>query len=134
MFAFTIKTILNEFKRYAPEIFEMLTTYTYDDMFRHFEAMPAISIDYAIMEKTDSAVVLPMEITWSDVGSWDSVYEVMDKDKHSNVKIGNVIDIDTKDSLILGNGRLIATIDVENLIIVDTQDATLVAKKGKDKN
>jgi len=95
--------------------------------------MPAISIDYAIMEKTDSAVVLPMEITWSDVGSWDSVYEVMDKDKHSNVKIGNVIDIDTKDSLILGNGRLIATIDVENLIIVDTQDATLVAKKEKDK-
>ena len=131
MFAFTIKTILNEFKKYASEIFEMLTTYSYDDINRRFEAMPAISIDYAIMEKTDNAVVLPMEITWSDVGSWDSVYEVMDKDKHFNVKLGNVVDIDTKDSLILGGDRMIAAIDVENLIIVDTQDATLVAKKGE---
>ena len=131
MFAFSIKTILEEFKKYAPEIYNLLENKTFEEVIITFSDMPDISIDYAVMEKTDKAVVLPLDIMWSDVGSWDSVYEVSEKDGNQNVKIGNVIDIDTKNSLIMGDKRLIATIGLEDLIIVETPDAIVIAKKGE---
>ncbi|MGC8796755.1 MAG: cupin domain-containing protein [Thermodesulfovibrio sp.] len=68
---------------------------------------------------------------WSDIGSWDSVYEVLDKDEDKNVKFGKVVDIDTKNSLILGNERIIATVGVEDLMIIETPDVIVVAKKGE---
>ncbi len=68
---------------------------------------------------------------WSDVGSWDSVYDILEKDENQNVKVGNVIDIDTKNSLIMGNHRLIATIGIDNLMIIETPDVIVVAKKGE---
>jgi len=131
MFAFSIKTILEDFKNYIPEIYEKLQNQTLEEMIINFEDMPDISIDYAVMEKTNKAVVLPLNIMWSDVGSWDSVYEVLEKDENQNVKIGNVLDIDTKGSLIFGNKRLISTIGLEDLIIVETDDVLLIAKKGE---
>ncbi|ADY73997.1 mannose-1-phosphate guanylyltransferase/mannose-6-phosphate isomerase [Desulfurobacterium thermolithotrophum DSM 11699] len=131
MFAFTIRTIFEEFKKHAPEIYEKVENRTFDEVLENFESMPDISIDYAVMEKTDKAVVLPLDIIWSDVGSWDAFYEVMEKDENGNVKVGNVIDIDTKDSLILGNKRVVSTIGIENLMIVETDDVLLIAKKGE---
>ena len=131
MFAFSIKTILGEFEKYAAEIFNLIKDKTFEEVIKNFEKMPDISIDYAVMEKTDKAVVLPMNIMWSDVGSWDSVYEVLDKDENQNVKIGNIIDIDTKNSLIMGDERLIATIGIEDMLIVETPDTILIAKKGE---
>ena len=131
MFAFSIKTILNEIKKYAPEINNLLEGKTFEEVVMNFGDMPDISIDYAVMEKTDKAVVLPLDIMWSDVGSWDSVYEVLEKDENKNVKIGNVIDIDTKNSLIMGDERLIATIGLDDVIVVETPDAIVIAKKGE---
>ena len=131
MFAFSIKTILDELKRFSPEIYELIAEKSYEEVLENFETMPDISIDYAVMEKTDKAVVLPLELLWSDVGSWDSIYDVMDKDENKNVKTGKVIDIDTKNSLIIGDERLIATIGVDDLIIVETPDVVMVAKKGE---
>ncbi len=131
MFAFSIKTILEEFKKYSPDIFDLINKNTFEELINNFKNMPDISIDYAIMEKTDKAVVVPMDIAWSDVGSWDSVYEVLDKDNNKNIKIGNVIDIDTKNSLIMGNERLVATIGIKDMIIIETSDAILVANKGE---
>jgi mannose-1-phosphate guanylyltransferase/mannose-6-phosphate isomerase len=93
--------------------------------------MPDISIDYAIMEKTDKAAVIPLDLKWSDLGSWDSVYQTLDKDQNQNVKEGKVVDIDTKNSVIISNKRLITTISVEDLIIVETDDVILIAKKGE---
>lgn len=104
----------------------MLKGYQEDD----FEAMPPLSIDHALMEASERLQVVPLPLVWSDVGSWDSVYDTFLKDENDNVKEGNVVDLDTKNSLILGNKRLIATVDVEDLLIVDTDDALLVAKKG----
>ena len=72
-----------------------------------------------------------LDIIWSDVGSWDAFYDVMEKDENGNVKTGNVISIDTKDSLILANKRLVSTIGLENLMIVETDDVLLVAERGK---
>ena len=131
MFAFSIKTILEEFEQYVPEIFNLINDQTFEELIKDFKEMPDISIDYAVMEKTDKAVILPMNIMWSDVGSWDSAYEVLDKDENQNVKIGNVIDIDTKNSLIMGDERLIATIGIEDMLIVETPDTILIAKKGE---
>ena len=131
MFSFTVKTILKEFKNYSPEIFELFSQNSFEQLVGAFEEMPDISIDYAVMEKTDKAAVLPLDITWSDVGSWDAFYEVMDKDENGNVKDGDVIDIDTKNSLILSDKRVVSTIGVEDLIIVETDDVLLIAKKGE---
>ena len=131
MFAFTVKTILQEFEKYVSDIFEKIEGKSFEKVLADFEGMPDISIDYAVMEKTDRAVVLPLEIEWSDVGSWDAVYEVMEKDERGNVKTGNVIDIDTRDCLILGNKRVVSTIGVEDLIVIETDDVLLIAKKGE---
>ncbi|SNR60727.1 mannose-1-phosphate guanylyltransferase/mannose-6-phosphate isomerase [Desulfurobacterium atlanticum] len=131
MFAFTIKTIFEEFKKNAPEIYEKVENSTFEEVLENFESMPDTSIDYAVMEKTEKGVVLPLDITWSDVGSWDAFYEVMEKDENRNVKVGNVIDINTKDSLILGNKRVVSTIGIEDLMIIETDDVLLIAKKGE---
>ncbi|MBS3905125.1 MAG: mannose-1-phosphate guanylyltransferase/mannose-6-phosphate isomerase [Simkania sp.] len=96
-----------------------------------FETFPEISFDYAIMEKTDRTVVMPLEITWSDVGSWDSLYQILDKDDALNVTIGNVHAIDTHKSFIIGDKRLISTIGLEDTLVIDTQDALFIAKRGE---
>jgi mannose-1-phosphate guanylyltransferase/mannose-6-phosphate isomerase len=131
MFAFSVKTIFEELEKHAPEIYEKVENGTFEEVLEKFESMPDISIDYAVMEKTDRAVVLPLDVIWSDVGSWDAFYEVMEKDGNGNVKVGNVIDIDTRNSLILGNRRVVSTIGLEDLIIIETDDVLLIAKKGR---
>ncbi len=129
MFAFTIGTMLDELKAHAPDIFEKMNV-GFEEMLENFHRMPNISIDYAVMEKSKHVMVLPMDITWSDVGSWDSVHEILDKDENSNVKIGDVLDIDTKNSLIIGNRRLITTVGLEDVVVVETEDAVLVSRRG----
>jgi len=131
MFAFNLAVILEEFKKHAVNIYKMLEANTYEELIQNFISMPEISIDYAIMEKTDKAIMIPMNLTWYDVGSWDNMYEILPKDENNNVKLGNIIDIDTKNSMIIGNKRLISTIGLENLIIVETDDVILIAKQGK---
>ncbi len=129
MFAFSIKTMLDEMGRHSPEMKGSLTQ-GFDDMLSGFEHMPDISIDYAVMEKSDRAVVLPLDLYWNDIGSWDSLYDVLDKDEERNVKQGDVLAIDTTGTLVLGNKRQITTIGLNDCLIVETDDAILVAKKG----
>ena len=90
-----------------------------------------LSIDYALMEKTDNTVVVPLDAGWSDVGSWKALYEIGNKDDNKNVIVGDVIAQETYDSYINANHHMVATIGVDNLIIVDTPDAILVAAKEK---
>ncbi|MBI4651327.1 mannose-1-phosphate guanylyltransferase/mannose-6-phosphate isomerase [Candidatus Desantisbacteria bacterium] len=129
MFAFKIGSIINEFNKYAPEIGAMFKT-AYEEIPAKFIEMPDISIDYSIMEKSNSVVTLPIEIFWNDIGSWDSLFDISNKDKDGNVKNGDIITIDTKNSMIFSNKRLIATIGLENCIVVETDDAILITKTG----
>jgi mannose-1-phosphate guanylyltransferase len=140
MFMFKASRYLEELKKFEPEIYriciEAVMQSTEDlDFIRIseeiFKDCPNISIDNAVMEKTDVAVVVPLNAGWSDVGSWSSLYDVSVKDKDSNVIGGDSICIDTKNTLIRGEERLITTIGVEGLVIVDTKDALLVAKKDQ---
>jgi len=131
LFMFQIKTILEEFKKYAPEIYEFITSHSYEDFLKNFPQLPEISIDYAVMEKSSKIAVVPLDIAWSDVGSWDSVYEILEKDNHQNAIRGEVFTLNSKGNLIISEQRLVSTVDVEDLIIVDTKDVLLVTKKGK---
>ncbi len=131
IFMFTPKTVMEEIKKYSPEIHSLLDGRTFEEVIMSFEDMPDISIDYAVMEKTERAAVIPISITWSDVGSWDSVYEVLEKDERGNVKEGNVVSIDTEGSLIIGDNRLIAAIGIKDLMIVETPDVIVIARRGE---
>jgi mannose-1-phosphate guanylyltransferase/mannose-6-phosphate isomerase len=91
-----------------------------------FLESPSDSIDYAVMEKTGSAAVVPLEAGWSDVGSWAALHEVLDKDERGNVLRGNVIADACRNCFVASNDRLVAVIGLENCIVVETQDAVLV--------
>jgi mannose-1-phosphate guanylyltransferase / mannose-6-phosphate isomerase len=130
MFAFSIGTMIEEFGKYAPEIKNMLDL-SFDDLLAKFDQMPDISLDYAIAERSDRMAVLPMDVYWNDIGSWDSLYEVVEKDTMGNVKMGDIMTIDTRDTLIISNKRLVSTIGLEDCLIIDTDDAVLIAKKGE---
>jgi mannose-1-phosphate guanylyltransferase / mannose-6-phosphate isomerase len=95
-----------------------------------FAACPSDSIDYAVMEHTDAAMVLPVSIGWNDVGSWSALWEVSEQDADGNAHHGDVIAIDSRNSYAYAQ-RLVALVGVDDLVVVDTDDAVLVAKKDK---
>ena len=130
MFAFSIGTIKEELKKYAPKINQMLSK-SFDEMIVQFNRMPEISIDYAVMEKSDRVAVLPLDLYWNDIGSWDSLGDLLSRDKDGNAAVGDVMTIDTQNCLIFGSKRLLSTIGLKDCLIVETDDAVLVAKKGE---
>jgi len=138
MFMFKAGVFLEELKIHSPEIYEAsLQAYTtakktnviridHDAM----QNIPEDSIDFAVMEKSTNVKVVPSNINWSDVGSFDALYEELPKDENNNTVNDKHIAIDSKNNLVYSNDKYIATIDVEDLIIIDTGDALLVSKKG----
>ncbi|HSX10418.1 MAG TPA: mannose-1-phosphate guanylyltransferase [Chlamydiales bacterium] len=130
MFAFSIHTFWTELQNHAPAIFLGMQR-TFQEIIDGYHLLPDISIDYALMEKTARIAICPLPVHWSDIGSWDSVYEILKKDQNRNVIIGNVIALETKNSLIMGGKRLISTVGLEDLLIVETEDALFISKKGE---
>lgn len=129
MFAFRLDIMIEEFKKHAPDIASLFDG-SFEQMLSGFPNLPSRSIDYAIMEKSDRVVTMPLELTWNDIGSWDSLYEIMDQDENGNIERGEVISIDTKNTMVIGEKRLITTIGLEDCIIIETADALLVSKRG----
>jgi mannose-1-phosphate guanylyltransferase len=138
MFCFKAGVLLDELKKYSPDIYEASraayqnalrddekTKIRLDDM----KVIPEDSIDYAVMEKSSLVKVVPCDIGWSDVGSFESLYAELEKDNDGNT-VSNAINIDSKDNLILSSDRQIATIGIDGLMIVDTPDALLIARQG----
>jgi mannose-1-phosphate guanylyltransferase/mannose-6-phosphate isomerase len=95
-----------------------------------FIACPADSIDYAVMERTDAAMVLPVDIGWSDLGSWSALWDVASRDADGNATLGDVIAIDSRNSYVHAR-RLVALVGVDDLVVVETDDAVLVARKDR---
>tara|TARA_B100000886_G_scaffold340546_1_gene311090 strand:- start:5322 stop:6764 length:1443 start_codon:yes stop_codon:yes gene_type:complete len=133
------KTILKEVKKFEPDIyslcFESLNPKNYDLSFQRlkediFKKCKNISLDDAIMEKTDLGYVIPLHAKWNDVGSWDSLWEISEKDIHGNTKSGNIYTKKAKNCYINSESRLVVGIDIEDLIIVDTDDALLIARRN----
>lgn len=139
MFIWKVSTIMNSIKKYMPELFEGLMTikdslYTsrYNKvLYDEYEKFKSISIDYGIMEHAENIYTIPSEFGWDDVGTWTSLERIRKTDSLGNVAKGNVVSVDTKGCIIEGGKKLVATIGVENLVIVETDDATLICSKDR---
>lgn len=137
MFIWKSSVILQEFRRYLPDIYNLLVgagikpVVTNQGYVKKIWAlMPNISIDYGILEKAANVATIPArDIGWSDLGSWESLMDVLPKDKNGNITKGDVVQMYCKDTLIWGGKKLIASIGVNNLVIIDTPDALLICRK-----
>ncbi len=143
MFMFRASTLIDELTTHAPNIVLSVTKSidkaTQDLDFvrlgeQDFDLSPSDSIDYALMEKSDKCVVVPLDANWSDLGSFSSLYDASTKDNNANVIKGDVLAEKTNNSYIDTDNRLVATLGIENMIIIDTPDALLVASKDKSQN
>ena len=140
MFVFKASTFLEELKVHNPEMaalsIEAFEKASDDNDFIRlnkdaFAKIEGDSIDYAVMEKTSKGKIVKLNAGWNDVGSWTALWEIQNKDSNKNVIKGNVIALDTTSSYIRGGKRTIATIGLDDVVIVDSDDALLVAAKGK---
>ena len=140
MFLFQASKLIEELKIYAPNIFisvnNAVNNATQDLDFirlekKSFESSPSDSIDYALMEKSNNVVVVPLNAQWNDIGSWKALYDIASNDNQGNVIKGDVITQDTTNTYISAEHHLVAVIGVNNLIIVDTPDATFIASQDK---
>jgi len=140
MFVWKASVILAEIQKYQPAIYEVLqnmqqawqTGEPWQEVVRHqFQDMPSISIDYAVLEPSDKVVMVPVSMGWSDVGSWDAVFDIAEKDTNNNAISGHTIAIDCQNTLLRSESRLIAAVGLENIIAVETPDAILLCPKGE---
>ena len=140
MFLFRASRYLEELERFQPAILDACRAalaggaqdlcFTRIDR-KAFSACPEDSIDYAVMEKTDAAAMVPLDAGWSDIGSWSALWEVSAKDAAGNVFKGDVLAQDSRNTYVHADSRLVATVGVEDLVIVETKDAVLVAHKDR---
>lgn len=135
IFMFKASVMMKEFEKLAPEIAKITNSVDFinskDIPFVEFDKMPSISIDYAIMEKSEKIALLKLESDWNDLGSWKSIYDVSNKDENNNVFVGHVIDEGSKNSFVYASSKLVTTIGLEDTIIIETEDAILACKKDK---
>ncbi|BBI36184.1 mannose-1-phosphate guanylyltransferase [Cohnella abietis] len=140
IFIWKSATILHSFEAYMPEIYRVMQDIKVkmdagllqEDIHSEFLRMPEESIDYGIMEKANNIHVIPCKFGWDDVGSWTALDRISERDEFGNVIKGNILNIDTKRCIIeSNNGKLVATLGIEDLIVVDTDDVTLICSKEK---
>ena len=141
MFCFKAGFILEELEKHAPEVAKATQTcwqslkkqaeITSSNMLEipaeTFLKVPSISIDYAVMERSDKVAIVPADFGWSDIGSWNAVGELIPQDTNNNRATGDVVFVDTHDTFVQSEDRLVSTVGVDNLVIIDTADALLVA-------
>lgn len=138
MFAFRADVVRGEIERLAPDVYAAVVASVEGGLGADpvtpgpaFLDCPSISFDHAVMELTDRAVVIPLDVGWSDVGSWATLWEIDDKDANGNVVRGDAVVIDATNSYVRADGRLVAVIGLDDVVVVDTGDAVLVAARDR---
>ncbi|MGA9667135.1 MAG: mannose-1-phosphate guanylyltransferase/mannose-6-phosphate isomerase [Gallionella sp.] len=140
MFVWRASVILAEIRQHLPDVYEVIQTIIAERhsaggfqkaVEKHFPAMPSISIDYGVLEKSSRVSLVPCDIGWNDVGSWQAVHEIAAKDENGNAFQGNVIAVDCRNSLIRAEKRLVAAIGVEDLCVIETADAVLISRSDQ---
>lgn len=143
MFIFDTKVITDNLSKFAPRVWSAAQKAWGKRIDNHestrfekklFSAFPNISIDYAVMEKAPSSAVIKADFGWCDVGCWQMVHEMSAKDQDNNVFSGEVLGLDTKNSFIKADNRLVATVGVKDLIVIDTPDALLICHKERSQD
>lgn len=138
MFVWKVSSILENMQKFMPATMEGLnhikdaigTEEQQEVLVKEFSGFTSESVDYGIMEKADHIFIIPGAFGWDDVGSWNAVERIKQTNEFGNTVTGNIITIDTKNCIIEGNNKLIAAVGLENLVIVDTEDATLICNKN----
>jgi mannose-1-phosphate guanylyltransferase len=142
MFIWRVDRILDEMSQHMPKLYAGLmeieaaigTAHEREVLEKVFPTLPSETIDYGIMEKAEQVAVLPVDIGWDDVGSWSAVYDVLPKDKYGNVVVGSHLSPDSKNTLIYSPNKLVATIGMQNMIIVDTDDVLLICPRERSQD
>ncbi|MDD5299162.1 MAG: mannose-1-phosphate guanylyltransferase/mannose-6-phosphate isomerase [Gallionella sp.] len=140
MFVWRASVILAEIEQHLPAVYQVIQNIIAESysagtfqqaVENHFAAMPSVSIDYGVLEKSSRVSLIRCDIGWNDVGSWQAVHEISAKDENGNVLQGNVIALDCKNSLIRAEKRLVAAIGVEDICVIETADAVLISKNDQ---
>lgn len=142
IFVWKVSSILKNIKKFMPELYQGLlcikeSIATIDNevvLAKEYQGFDSVSIDYGIMEQAKDIYTLPGTFGWSDVGSWLSVEKIKKTNEFGNIINGNVITIDTKNCIIEGSEKLLAVVGIDNIVIVDSNDATLICKKDSTNN
>ena len=140
MFCFTVATLIEELQEHAPELLQQATACVaaspaseqgkvlqQELASEYFAALPDISIDYALMERSSRVAVVPASFGWSDIGSWEALRTLITPDGNDNRAVGDAIFVDSYNTFVQSDGRLVATVGVRDLVVIDTDDALLVA-------
>jgi mannose-1-phosphate guanylyltransferase/mannose-6-phosphate isomerase len=132
--------VLAEMQKYLPEVHQIVQAIIAESragtpfqkaVENQFGSMPSISIDYGVLEKSEHVSLIPCDIGWNDVGSWQAVHEISPKDENGNALQGKVIAIECKNSLVRAEKRLVAAIGIEDLCVIETADAVLISKNDQ---
>jgi mannose-1-phosphate guanylyltransferase/mannose-6-phosphate isomerase len=142
IFLWRASAILEELARYQPALAQAMRRIergldsgaSGELIARAYRQLTAVSIDHAVMERSARAAMIPVDFAWSDVGNWSSLEEVAPRDSAGNVLSGNVVDLDSRDSILYADRRLVATIGLSDMVVVDTPDATLVCPKARSQD
>ncbi len=134
IYMFSAETFFEELKKYAPDIYNIVNINKVTDNIPSFpmmeyDRMPNISVDYSIMEKTKKLAAVKLNTSWTDIGSWESVFDILEKDSSDNAIVGSVVKADTENSMIYSTSKLIAALGIKNTFIIETEDALLVCDK-----
>lgn len=135
IFMFRPDVVLDAFSRHVPDLYRELDRLRQpgnqpplEEVYQH---LPSVSLDHGILEKAENVVVVPLEMGWNDVGSWEALHELFPQDERGNVREGRVLDQNSQQCIFWAQNRLVATIGLENTIVVDTPDATLVCHRDR---
>ena len=135
MFVFKASTFMQMLEQYQPEIYKQICAITQENITDIYTKFPSLSMDYGLAEtlaqNSEKIAVVPVDMAWSDLGSWDSIYSKQEKDKNNNVTHGEVVNLDTKNSLIWTETGLVATLGLNNVVVIQTADATLVCDRSR---
>jgi mannose-1-phosphate guanylyltransferase/mannose-6-phosphate isomerase len=141
IFLVAARVLLSEMEAFAPEVVRSARS-ALDGAVRDldfcrldtesFAKAPSISLDHAVMERTERAVVIPVDFVWSDIGAWSELWQAGSQDSDGNVVVGDARTVDTRNSYVRSEGPLVATLGVEDMVVIATSDAVLVARKGAD--
>ncbi|HNV88884.1 MAG TPA: mannose-1-phosphate guanylyltransferase/mannose-6-phosphate isomerase [Methylotenera sp.] len=131
MFVFKASAFMSMLGQYQPEMAQQIASMTADNFAETYASFPNLSMDYGLAEKADKVAVVPVDMAWSDLGSWDSIYQRHEKDTDNNVTKGDVFTQDTTNSLLWSQSSLLATAGLDNVVVIQTADATLICDRSR---
>jgi mannose-1-phosphate guanylyltransferase / mannose-6-phosphate isomerase len=131
MFVFKASAFMNMLKQYQPDLAQQVSKMTAENFAETYANFPNLSMDYGLAEKADKVAVVPVDMAWSDLGSWDSIYQRHEKDADNNVMHGEVFAQDTTNSLLWSQTSLLATAGLDNIVVIQTADATLICDRNR---